>query len=87
MANISKTANHPSCQALPQALPTLPSITNHSCVSNTRHGREGEAFCLVATTDIPQGAQVAGGGGAGHTGFFRNMLHSYHLKHLSKNHK
>jgi len=34
------------------------SITNHSCVSNTRHGREGEAFCLVATTDIPQGAQV-----------------------------
>ena len=22
-----------------------------------------------------------------HTGFFRNMLHSYHLKHLSKNHK
>ena len=22
-----------------------------------------------------------------HTGFFRNMLHSYHLKHFSKNHK
>ena len=26
-------------------------------------------------------------GATGHTGFFRNMLHSYHLKHLSKNHK
>ena len=25
--------------------------------------------------------------GAWHTGFFRNMLHGYHLKHLSKNHK
>jgi hypothetical protein len=34
------------------------SITNHCCVANTRHGREGEAFCLVATVDIAKGEEV-----------------------------
>ena len=49
-----------SAGGLPQAHALYPvfSITNHSCVSNTRHGREGEAFCLVATVNIPKGTEI-----------------------------
>jgi len=34
------------------------SITNHSCLSNTRYHKEKDAFCLVATVDIPKGVEV-----------------------------
>lgn len=49
-----------SAGGLPQAHALYPvfSITNHSCVANTRHGREGEAFCLVATVNIPKGREI-----------------------------
>ena len=34
------------------------SITNHSCVANTRHGVKDDAFCLVATVDIAKDQEI-----------------------------
>lgn len=34
------------------------SITNHSCVANTRHGKEGDTFTLVAVVDIEKGQEI-----------------------------
>ena len=49
-----------SAGGLPQAHALYPvfSITNHRCVANTRHGREGEAFCLIATVNIAKGSEI-----------------------------
>ncbi|XP_023330630.1 protein msta isoform X2 [Eurytemora carolleeae] len=34
------------------------SIVNNSCVSNTRHGRKDDSFCLIATVDINMGDEI-----------------------------
>ena len=34
------------------------SITNHSCISNTRHATRDDTFCLVAVTDIKAGEEI-----------------------------
>ena len=34
------------------------SITNHSCISNTRHATREDTFCLLAVTDIKAGEEI-----------------------------
>ena len=34
------------------------SITNHSCISNTRHATRDDTFCLLAVTDIKAGEEI-----------------------------
>ena len=34
------------------------SLTNHSCVANTRHVKRDEVFCLVATLDIDKDEEI-----------------------------
>lgn len=34
------------------------SIVNNSCIANTRHGKQGDAFCLIATVDIKAGEEI-----------------------------
>ena len=34
------------------------SITNHSCISNTRHATVDDSFCLLAVVDIKKGEEI-----------------------------
>jgi len=40
------------------ALYPIFSIVNNSCISNTRHGRVEDSFCLIATVDIEAGVEI-----------------------------
>jgi len=40
------------------ALYPIFSIVNNSCVSNTRHGKKEDAFCLIATVPIKAGEEI-----------------------------
>jgi len=40
------------------ALYPIFSYINNACVSNTRHGRHEDAFCLIATVDIMKGDEI-----------------------------